>query len=102
MGEWRCSSTILDLGTRWRRVVSFTPLPLYSQERAPQYTLARRLDGPQSLSGRSGVEKNLSPFGNRTPTAQAITRRYTGALKRNPYEEHAAFISRDISIKCFN
>jgi hypothetical protein len=29
MGEWRYCSTILDLGTRWRWVVSFTPRPLY-------------------------------------------------------------------------
>jgi hypothetical protein len=29
MGEWRYSSTILYLGTRWRWVVYFTPLPLY-------------------------------------------------------------------------
>jgi hypothetical protein len=29
MGEWRYSSTILDLGTRWRWVVSFMPWPLY-------------------------------------------------------------------------
>jgi hypothetical protein len=28
-GEWRYSSTFLDLDTRWRWVVSFTPLPLY-------------------------------------------------------------------------
>jgi hypothetical protein len=27
--EWMYSSTILDLGTRWRCVVSFTPQPLY-------------------------------------------------------------------------
>jgi hypothetical protein len=27
IGEWRYSSTILDLGTRWRWVVSLTPLP---------------------------------------------------------------------------
>jgi hypothetical protein len=26
---------ILDLGTRWRWVVSFTPRPLYPRERAP-------------------------------------------------------------------
>jgi hypothetical protein len=29
IGEWTYSSTILDLGTRWRWVVSFTPLPHY-------------------------------------------------------------------------
>jgi hypothetical protein len=31
VGEWRHSSTILDLGTRWRWVVSSKPLPFYSQ-----------------------------------------------------------------------
>jgi hypothetical protein len=29
VGECRYSSTILVLGTEWRLVVSFTPLPLY-------------------------------------------------------------------------
>jgi hypothetical protein len=28
MAEWRYSSTILDLGTRWKWVVSFTPVPI--------------------------------------------------------------------------
>jgi hypothetical protein len=28
-GEWRYSSTILNLGTRWMWVVSFTPRPFY-------------------------------------------------------------------------
>jgi hypothetical protein len=28
-GEWMHSSTILDLGTRWRCMVSFMPRPLY-------------------------------------------------------------------------
>jgi hypothetical protein len=54
MGEWRHSSTILDLGTRWRWVVSFTPQPLY-----PQYPLDGRLGGPQIQSGCCGEEKNL-------------------------------------------
>jgi hypothetical protein len=29
-GEWRYSSTILELRTRWRRIVSFTLQPLYT------------------------------------------------------------------------
>jgi hypothetical protein len=29
MEEWRCRSTFLDLGTRWRWVVSFMPLLFY-------------------------------------------------------------------------
>jgi hypothetical protein len=32
---WRYSSTILDLGTRWRWVVSFTPLLLYPLGKDP-------------------------------------------------------------------
>jgi hypothetical protein len=34
---------IFDLGTRWRWVVSFTPLPLYPQGKSPFYPLDRRL-----------------------------------------------------------
>jgi hypothetical protein len=37
MGEWRCSYTILNLGTRWRLVVSFTSLPLHFRETAPAH-----------------------------------------------------------------
>jgi hypothetical protein len=51
----------LWLGTRWRRVVSFTPRPLYSQGKSPWYPLDRRLGGPQSRSGRGGEEKNSHP-----------------------------------------
>jgi hypothetical protein len=39
---------ILDLGTRWRWVVSFTPWPIYPQGKKPWYPLDRRLGGPQS------------------------------------------------------
>jgi hypothetical protein len=34
-----------DLGTRWRRVVSFTFRPLYPQRKNPWYPLDRRLAG---------------------------------------------------------
>jgi len=40
---------ILDLGTRWGWVVSFTPWPLYLRWNSSHYTLDRRLGGPQSL-----------------------------------------------------
>jgi hypothetical protein len=33
--EWRYSATFLDLGTRWRWVVSFTPLLLYPRGKSP-------------------------------------------------------------------
>jgi hypothetical protein len=64
MGEWRYTSTILDLGTRWRLVVSFKPRPLlYPRGKSPLYPLDRRLGGPQSRSGRCEDEKNLAVLG---------------------------------------
>jgi hypothetical protein len=35
VGEWRYSSTFLDLGTVWRGVVSLTPRPLYPPGKQP-------------------------------------------------------------------
>jgi hypothetical protein len=60
-GEWRYSSTILDLAAIWKWVVSFTPLSLYPQENPPppQYSLDRSLGGPENRPGRYGEEKNL-------------------------------------------
>jgi hypothetical protein len=59
MAEWRYNSTILELGARWRRVASLTPLSLYPLGTSSRYPWHRRLGGPQSSSGRWGVEKNL-------------------------------------------
>jgi hypothetical protein len=59
MAKWRYNTTILDIGTRWRWVVSFTPWPLYHQEKSNQYPLDRRLGGPQSRSRWCTVEKNV-------------------------------------------
>jgi hypothetical protein len=73
--EWRYSFTILDLGTRLRLMVSFTPRQLYSRRNCPLYPMDMRLDGPQDWSGR-WEEKNLAPVGMRTPVVQPIARRY--------------------------
>jgi len=43
---------IFYLGARWRWVVSFTPWRLYPTGGNPWYPFSRRLDGPQSRSGR--------------------------------------------------
>jgi hypothetical protein len=37
----------LDLGTSWRRMVSFTPQPLYPQGKSPGYPLNRRVNVAQ-------------------------------------------------------
>jgi hypothetical protein len=74
-----------DLSTRLRRVVSFTPRSLYSQGKSPRYPLDRRLDGPQSLSGRSGEEKNSQPLtGFEPPIIQSVAQRYTIELSPAP------------------
>jgi hypothetical protein len=36
-GSGGIASRILDLGTRWRRVVSFTPRPLYLQRKRAEW-----------------------------------------------------------------
>jgi hypothetical protein len=77
MGELTYSSIILDLGTRWRWVVTFTPRPHFPRGKIPRYSLDRRLGGPQSRSGRCGGERNLALAGNRTPAVQPVARRCT-------------------------
>jgi hypothetical protein len=66
-GSGGIAPRILDLGTRWRGVVSFTLQPLYLQGKSPWYPLNRRLDEPQSRSGRGGEDKDFpATAGNRT------------------------------------
>jgi len=49
---------ILDLGTRWKWVVSFTPRPLCPRWKNSRYSLDRRLGGFQSRSGCGGEKKS--------------------------------------------
>jgi hypothetical protein len=46
MGEWRYNSTILDLDTRWRLVVSFMHKPHFSRRKDPRYRLDSGIDRP--------------------------------------------------------
>jgi hypothetical protein len=59
-GSGGITPRILDLGTRWRWVVSFTPRPLYPQGKNPWYPLDRRLGGPRSQSGRASAVHKLT------------------------------------------
>jgi hypothetical protein len=73
----------LNLGTRWRWVVSFTHWLLYPQRKSPWYPLDRRLGEPQSRSGRGGVEKSSQPLtGLEPPIMQPVVQRYTSELPR--------------------
>jgi hypothetical protein len=74
---------ILDIGTRWMLVDSFTSRSLFSQGKSPWYPLDRRLVGPQSRSRRGGEERNsqLLP-GLEFPIIQPVAQRYTAELSR--------------------
>jgi hypothetical protein len=74
----------LDLGTRWRWVVSFTTQPLYLQGKSPWYPFDRRLGGPQSRSGRGGEEESSKPLPElEPPIIQPIAQRYTTELSED-------------------
>jgi hypothetical protein len=67
MEQLRYSSTILDLGTRYRGVVSFTLRPIYSRG------LDRRLGGPPEPAWTfRRRQKFLTLAGNRTLVVQSI------------------------------
>jgi hypothetical protein len=55
MEEWRYRPTILDLGTKWRWVVSFTLLPVYPGDRASNTHWIVGWVGPRA--GLDAVEK---------------------------------------------
>jgi hypothetical protein len=82
-GSGGIAPRILDLGTRWRWVVSFTPQSLYPQGKSTWYPLDRRMGGPQSHSGRGGEEVNSQPLpGLELPIIQPVAQRYTAELSR--------------------
>jgi hypothetical protein len=56
---WVTAPCILDLGTRWKWVVSFMPWLLYSEAKIQQYTMDRRLGGLQSWYGHGSEEKKF-------------------------------------------
>jgi hypothetical protein len=71
----------LDLGIRWRWVVSFTPRPLYPQGKSHWYPLNGRLGGPQSRSTRGGEEKNSHPLpGLEPPIIHTLAQGYTNEV----------------------
>jgi hypothetical protein len=84
----------LDLGTSWRRVVSFTPRLLYPSERASGTHWIGDLVGPRV--GLDDVKKILDPTGARTPTARAVqpvASRYTDcAIPAFPEDSTLHFI----------
>jgi hypothetical protein len=89
-GSGSIAPCILDLGTRWMCVVSFTPLPLYPHGKSFWYPLDRRLNGLWSQSGCGGEDKNSQPLsGLKPPIIQPVAQRYTTELSRLPANAHS-------------
>jgi hypothetical protein len=70
MWGWRYSSTISDLGTGWKSMVSFTLQSLYAQRKRLRYPLDRRLGGSHNWSGRRG--ENSCPYWNSNSNPSAV------------------------------
>jgi hypothetical protein len=74
-GNGGTAPRIVNFGTRWRGMISFTLLPLYLRVKSPWYPLDRRLGGTQSRSGRGGEDRKKvpAPARNQTQVVQSIS-----------------------------
>jgi hypothetical protein len=68
MGEWMYKPTFLDLGTSWRRVVSFILRPLYHMWKSPRHPLDKRLGWPQTTWKRENTLPSQESNSNAIPT----------------------------------
>jgi hypothetical protein len=64
MRDWTCSTTFLNLISKWKSVVSFMPWLFYPLEKSYRRPLARMLGGSQSR--RDVIEESLEPVGKKT------------------------------------
>jgi hypothetical protein len=67
LGEWRCTSVILNLWTGWGSVVSLMPLTFYSH-----YPLRKRPGGLRNQFGPHTEAKNLTPSWHRTQIPRSL------------------------------
>jgi hypothetical protein len=72
---WRCGAIILDLGTRWKWVASFTTQQLYPQGMIPRHPSDRSPGGPRSLSGQCKQEY-FTLVGDRTRSPSLYRLKY--------------------------
>jgi hypothetical protein len=99
MGEWRYRSTILDIGTRRRWVVSFTSQWLYPRERAPGTHWIGSWVGPRAGLEAAEYIKSLPPIGNRTPVVHPIACRPV-YRKANSCSENTDFYETKFFFQC--
>jgi hypothetical protein len=99
MGKWRYISTLLDLGTRRKCVVSFKPC-CFIPGKEPRYQWDRRLGGPQSQFGRCG-ERNILHWRKLIPGRPVRSPSQTDlAIPVPEYREHYYFIRIGKQMHC--
>jgi hypothetical protein len=87
MGEWSCTSNILNLGKGRKWVIRFTSRPLYPRGKTFRYTLYRRLVERRNQSSRCGVEIISCLRREKIPGPQAsIPSLYKGKYTRTKWE----------------
>jgi hypothetical protein len=74
--EWRCSSSTVDLGIRWKWVASFTSRQFQSRRKKPRYILGRRVCVPR-FGLDAVVYRFLFPCRESNPSRPARIRRYS-------------------------
>jgi hypothetical protein len=80
LGKGGKAPRILDLGSRWRGVVSFTPLPLYPQGKSFCYHWIGGWAGPRAVLEAVVKRKIPRPrreSNPRTLIVQPVAQRYT-------------------------
>jgi hypothetical protein len=73
-------SHFLDLGTSWKWVVSFTPLPLYPRGKSPRYQFYTRLGRPPAPVWTTWRRENSWPYrdsNSDSSVVQPVASRYT-------------------------
>jgi hypothetical protein len=103
LGSGGIAPCILDLGTRWRWVVSFTPRSLYPQGKSLWCPLDRGWVGPRAVLDAVVKRKIPSPrqeSNPRTPIVQPVAQRYTDwaitALHRRRLDDNIRMDLKDI------
>jgi hypothetical protein len=97
MGEWIYRSTIIDLVTGWRWVVSFTSLPLCPRGNSARYPLERAMGGPKSRSGHNGEEKISCPCQESKLDRPA----YSPSLYRLSYSGSVTRLPSNVTFTCY-
>jgi hypothetical protein len=77
VGEWRYSSTILHLDTRWRWMLSITLRPHYLRGKSPGTNFIGGWVDPRARLAAVEYRKICAPAGNQTPAIQPVAHPHT-------------------------